>query len=85
MLRVKVTAKRQVTFPRKVCESIGIRAGDEIVLERRNLGDGEVWCLRSERRPERAWLGALRGYARGKEHGMDAVRDSIYRGLGSGK
>jgi AbrB family looped-hinge helix DNA binding protein len=32
MMKLKVTSKRQVTFPRHVLEELGLRAGDHIFL-----------------------------------------------------
>lgn len=85
MLKVKVSSKRQVTFPKQVCESLGIEPGDEILLDRDVKSNQEVWYLKPAREETetRSWLGSLRGYARNKGHSMDAVRDSIARGRNS--
>ena len=80
MLKVKVSTKRQVTFPRKVCESLGIQSGDEILLDRHVEGDEEVWYLKLGKGKSRPWLGALKGYAGNKDHNMKAVRESIAKG-----
>ena len=80
MFTVKVTSKRQVTFPKQVCESLGIEVGDEILLDRDVKSNQEVWYLKPARAETRSWLGSLRNYATNKSHGMDAVRDSIARG-----
>ena len=83
MLKVKVSSKRQVTFPKQVCESLGIQAGDEILLERDVRFNQEVWYLKPAHEETRSWQGSLREYAGNKGHSMDAVRDSIARGRNS--
>ena len=80
MVRVKVSSKRQVTFPRRVCESLGLETGDEIVLEPRMEAGREVWELRPAKANTRPWLGALKEFGTGKKHGINAVRESIARG-----
>ena len=80
MLKVKVSSKRQVTFPKQVCESLGIQSGDEILLDRDVKSNQEVWYLKPAREETRSWLGSLRKYARNKDHNMDAIRDSIAKG-----
>lgn len=35
-LRVKLTAKRQVTFPRAALDALGVRPGDTLTLTERN-------------------------------------------------
>ena len=52
---VKVTAKRQVTFPKHVLEALGVGPGDQ--LELRESADGFI--LRP-RRIDRSRLGTLR-------------------------
>ena len=43
MLKVKLTSKRQATFPTKVCKSLGIEAGDEIILDQKfNFDENDV-------------------------------------------
>jgi len=78
---IKLTAKRQATFPVDVCEQLGLQPGDEIELIPR-MEDGEQrWMLQKRGAPVRPWLGALRAYSGNvTEHSMDAVRDSITRG-----
>jgi bifunctional DNA-binding transcriptional regulator/antitoxin component of YhaV-PrlF toxin-antitoxin module len=82
MLKIKVSSKRQATFPKRVCESLGVGPGDEVLLDRRLEADGEVWVLRSAKETRRPWLGCLKAYAKGKEHEMTKVRESIARGRG---
>ena len=52
---LKVTAKRQVTFPRSVLESLGVRQGDRI-----ELIEGPDGYLLRPRRIDYSRLGTLR-------------------------
>ena len=56
---VKITAKRQVTFPARVLEALGVKPGDRLELEER--ADGYV--LRA-RHIDRTRLAPLRGKLR---------------------
>ncbi|MFP4257559.1 MAG: AbrB/MazE/SpoVT family DNA-binding domain-containing protein [Desulfovermiculus sp.] len=42
---IKLTSKRQATFPVQLCREIGIQPGDELVLERKELEEGPVQKL----------------------------------------
>ena len=80
MLKIKLSSKRQATFPKKVCEALGIQPGDEILLDAREEAEGRVWVVKPAEPKNRPWLGSLRSYAQGKSHGMDSIRDSIENG-----
>lgn len=56
---VKVTAKRQVTFPAKVLEALGVKPGDRLKIEEH----AEGFVLRS-RVIDAAMLAPLRGKLR---------------------
>lgn len=56
---VKITAKRQVTFPAKVLEALGVHPGDQLEL----LEGADGFWLRP-RRIHRDRLGTLRGKLR---------------------
>jgi bifunctional DNA-binding transcriptional regulator/antitoxin component of YhaV-PrlF toxin-antitoxin module len=77
MKHLKMTTKRQVTFPVEVCEALGLAPGDEVALESHACQGGPVWVLRPARPRDRRWLYALRRYAEGKEHSLEAIRESI--------
>jgi len=81
---IKLTSKRQATFPVDLCESLGIGPGDELVLTPR-VEDGEqVWMLRKNSTPERDWLGSLNQFARHvSDHSIESIRESIARGRAS--
>lgn len=82
MLKIKISAKRQATFPKQVCDSLGVRAGDDLFLDRYVENDREVWVLKPAREVSRPWLGSLREYASGKNHNMDRIRESVSRSRG---
>ncbi len=75
--KLKMTTKRQVTFPVEVCESLGLAPGDELVLDAHVCRGDRVWILRPAKSPNRDWMYALRRYAQGREHSLEAVRRSI--------
>lgn len=56
---VKITAKRQVTFPARVLEALGVKPGDRLELEERPDG----YVLRA-RHVDRTRLAPLRGKLR---------------------
>lgn len=56
---VKITAKRQVTFPARVLEALGAKPGDRIELE-----EGPDGFVLRARRVDRARLAPLRGKLR---------------------
>ena len=85
MLKIKLSSKRQATFPKKVCEALGVQPGDEILLDAREEAEGPVWVVKPVAPRNRPWLGSLRAYAKGKSHSMDSIRDSIKNGRLSSK
>ena len=80
MQRIKLSSKRQATFPKQVCQSLGLEPGDEVLLERRVEGDEEIWFLKPAKEPSRPWFGSLGPYAKGKTHELADIRASIARG-----
>jgi len=81
MLTVKLSSKRQATFPKSVCESLGLEPGDEILLEPSSDASSESsWVLRPAKSRPRPWLNQLNAYAKGKESSMEAIRASIAKG-----
>ncbi len=72
-----MTTKRQVTFPVEVCEALNLAPGDEVILDSQECRGEPVWILRSSKQPDRSWMYALRRYARGRDHSLAAIRESI--------
>ena len=78
---VRMTAKRQATFPRETCESLGLKPGDQIELESRIEEGTKVWVLRPRPRRTRDWVGSLGSLAKTvADHSLTAIRDSIAEG-----
>lgn len=80
MFRIKLSSRRRVTFPKQVCDALGVVSGDEILLEPRVDGSQEAWVLHSSKSQNREWLGCLSAYAEGKSHDMHDIRKSVIRG-----
>lgn len=80
MYKVKLSLKRQATFPKQVCDALGLSSGGEILLERRIEGNEEIWLLRPAKANNRDWLGCLSAYGHGKSFDMDDIRKSVIRG-----
>lgn len=83
MLKIKMSAKRQATFPKQVCDSLGVKAGEDLLLDRHVENNREFWVLKPAREVTRPWLGSLREYASGKDHNMDRIRESVSRSRGA--
>ena len=81
MTTLTLTSKRQATFPKETCESLGLRPGDVIELEPRDEGGTRIWVLRPPSTRSRAWVGCL-GSRTNKvaDHSIEAVRKSIAAG-----
>ena len=79
---IRLTSKRQATFPKALCEELGVAAGDTLRLERVSLGVETVWVLRLDQ-PDWSWVGAARSWAAGRDHEWDAVEASIELALAS--
>ena len=47
---VKLTSKRQATFPVQLCQNLGVKAGDDLVLERKKIGDEIAWLLKPRKK-----------------------------------
>jgi len=72
-----MTTKRQVTFPVEVCEALNLAPGDELILVSQECQGEPVWILRSAKKPDRSWMHVLRRYAKGHEHSLASIRESI--------
>ncbi len=80
MATIKLTSKRQATFTKETCEALGVGPGDTIELER-GVVDGRNVFFLQPKKPERPWLGFLKGKIRHVEdHSMEAIRASIAKG-----
>jgi bifunctional DNA-binding transcriptional regulator/antitoxin component of YhaV-PrlF toxin-antitoxin module len=81
MPTLKLTAKRQATFPKETCEALRVGPGDVIDLERRDERGETLWVLRPKKPAPRKWVARLAGRVKpGTSHSMDAIRKSIAAG-----
>jgi bifunctional DNA-binding transcriptional regulator/antitoxin component of YhaV-PrlF toxin-antitoxin module len=81
MTTLTLTSKRQATFPKETCESLGLKPGDVIELEPRDEGGMKVWVLRPQPTRTREWVGCLGGRAGNvADHSLTAIRESIVGG-----
>ena len=79
MQTIKMTSKRQATFPVELCEDMNIVPGDELTLELLMVDGKASWILR-RKELKMEWVGALKKYARNRSHDMIDIRGSIERG-----
>lgn len=80
MKLMTITSKRQATLPAELCDDLGVGPGDKLALERRTVAGQCVWIVRA-RKPDWSWLGAARRYAKNRSHDLDAIEESVARGL----
>lgn len=83
MLKIKMSARRQATFPKQLCDSLGVQAGEHLLLDRRVESGRELWVLTPAKKVSRPWLGSLRAYASGEDHDLDKIRASVFRSRGA--
>jgi bifunctional DNA-binding transcriptional regulator/antitoxin component of YhaV-PrlF toxin-antitoxin module len=85
MTTLRLTSKRQATFPKETCEALDLKPGDVIELEPRDEGGTTVWVLRPRPTRTRDWVGCLGLRARKiKDHSLSAIRESIAAGRKGG-
>jgi len=46
MSTIRLTAKRQATFPKALCEELNVQPGDSLVVQRSSIEGEDVWVLR---------------------------------------
>ena len=79
MSKIKLTSKRQATFPAKVCQELGVVPGDELELSAAEVGGEKVWLLKPASKPPFKWIGSLNRYASnaGGDHSMEGIRKNV--------
>lgn len=82
MSKIKLTSKRQATFPSKVCRELGVVPGDVLELRAAEVDGENVWLLKPAAKPRYKWIGSLQRYAgnAGGDHSMEAIRKSVAKG-----
>ena len=83
--KMKLTSKRQATLPVGLCKELGVKAGDDIILEKQEIKGDMLWVLRTRKPDTPGWFGRLRQYARNKRHDMETIRAAIGARLGEKK
>ena len=78
---VRLSSKRQATFPAQLCKELGVKAGDDLILERKNIGGSMAWVLKPKKNPAATWFTGLQNYATHKERDMESIRAAIGKAL----
>ena len=80
MATIKLTAKRQATFPTEVCRELGVGIGDSLEIKSVRHENQTVWVLTPVIKKKSQWIGSLSKYAKKvkpwtrEEHGSAAAR-----------
>jgi bifunctional DNA-binding transcriptional regulator/antitoxin component of YhaV-PrlF toxin-antitoxin module len=85
MTLIRLTAKRQATLPKQLCEEMSLRPGDSLVVDDRVVDGKRVWLLSPANRIETPWFARLKRYATGKRHDLRSVRRSIEKARRDGR
>ncbi|MBW1894561.1 MAG: AbrB/MazE/SpoVT family DNA-binding domain-containing protein [Deltaproteobacteria bacterium] len=80
---IRLTSKRQATFPVQLCRELGIEAGDDLILERKKIGKDFAWILKPKKKIESKWFASLKKYAKDKDNSMESIRASIGKSIGN--
>jgi len=81
MATIKITSKRQATFPVELCGDLGLEPGDQVTVEQQMFAGKKVWIIQPiKTEVEDKWFGSLSKYAKGKSHNLDDIKASIIRG-----
>jgi len=80
---VRITSKRQATFPAQLCKELGVGPGDDLLLERIKIGDAITWTLKPKKNRHSGWFAGLHKYAVNKKHDMESIRGSIGKSIGT--
>ena len=64
MTTIKITAKRQATFPSEVCDALGVKPGERIALHEQHQKGERVGVLQPVRAPKSARPFSLSRYAK---------------------
>ena len=85
MTLIRLTAKRQATLPRTLCEELRVRPGDSLLVDARVVGGERVWLLKPAEEVDAPWFARLKRYARGKRHGLASVARSVEKARRDGR
>jgi len=79
VILIRLTAKRQATLPKRLCDEMSLRPGDALVVDEAVIDGRRVWLLSPADQIETPWFASLKRYGKGKRHDMQSVRDSIVK------
>ncbi len=79
MSTMTLTAKRQATLPRELCDELGVHPGDRLDVERAVVGGQAVWILKPHR-IDWSWIGSVQ-VGPDYSHDLDDIRASIGRAV----
>ena len=85
MALIRLTAKRQATLPRQLCEELRVRPGDALLVDARVVDGERVWLLKPAVDAGVPWFARLKRYAKGKRHDLASVRSSIEKARRNGR
>jgi bifunctional DNA-binding transcriptional regulator/antitoxin component of YhaV-PrlF toxin-antitoxin module len=85
MMRIRLTAKRQATLPRQLCDELKVRAGDSLLVDARMVKGERVWLLKPAHEVETPWFARLGRYASGKRHDLPSIRRSVDKARRDGR
>ena len=84
MTAIRLTAKRQATLPKRLCEDMHLKPGDALLVDATVVDGKKVWVMRPATEVETPWFGSLRRYAKAKGHDMRSIRKSVERARSRG-
>lgn len=84
MATIKLTSKRQATFPKQLCEDLDLNPGDEIEIEQVRRNNQKVWVIK-KKEPDLSWVGYFKDYANKKDNSWESIQKSIEIGRVSDK
>ena len=64
MKTIKLTSKRQATFPAELCKEMGIQPGDQLQLIAGTRNGERVWTLKPVHKGPAPYFGVLRKYVK---------------------
>jgi AbrB family looped-hinge helix DNA binding protein len=78
MSTITLTAKRQATLPKEVCDELHVEPGDRLIVEKKVIRGESVWVLRPDT-VDWSWMGSVSVPDRAS-HDMGHIRESIAQG-----
>lgn len=82
MQSIRLISKRQATFPVQLCQELGVKPGDDLILERRKIEGDITWILKPKKSVESKWFAGLKKYAKNKDHDIESIRITIGKAIG---